>query len=161
VTMGKAQIASLQVLIAAVQGYKGSVQLSCGGLPAGVSCSFAPADLSIDASQAASTLSFSAQTNAARNSAIISNVSLGVLLPWDIIGVLGFISGRKRLRGRWGTLMTLCLALVCSTIWMTGCGLTVNSVSQPYQVTVTAVGQNQTTQSTTLTLYVTQAAATF
>jgi hypothetical protein len=45
--------------------------------------------------------------------------------------------------------------------WMTGCGLTVNSATVPYQVTVTAVGQNQITQSTTLTLYVTRPAAQF
>jgi alpha-L-arabinofuranosidase len=162
VTLGKAQTtASLQVMVAAVQGYKGGVQLSCGGLPAGVSCSFSPAELTINGAQAASTLSFSSQINNACTPPMITNVAQGILLPWDIIGVLGFISGRKRLRGRWSAFMTICLALLCSTIWMTGCGLTINNITEPYQVTVTAVGQDQITQTTTLTLYVSEPAGTF
>jgi len=160
-SLGKAETASLQVNLGAVNGYTGTVQLSCAGLPAGVSCSFSPADVSIAGSPATSTLVFSSQTNNAYSSPMITNVAQGLLLPWDIIGLLGFISGRKRLRGRRSAFVTLCLALLCSTIWMTGCGLSVNSMNQPYQVTVTAVGQNQVTQSTTLTLYVTQPAATF
>jgi hypothetical protein len=161
VDLGKSDSASLQVMVAAVQGYSGTVQLSCAGLPAGVNCSFSPAALTINGAQATSTLSFSTTTNNAYTSPIITNVARGILLPWDIIGVLGFISGRKRLRARWSTLVTLCILIFCSTIWMTGCGLTVNSVTRQYQVTVTAVGQNQLTQTTTVSLYVTEPAATF
>jgi hypothetical protein len=162
VSLGKADTASLQVMVASVQGYTGSVQLNCAGLPATVTCSFAPADLNLTGNQATSTLVFSSQQNtSAYTSPIITNVARGLLLPWDILGVLGVIFGRKRLRGRWTTLATVCLLLVFSMGWMTGCGLTVNSATVPYQVTVTAVGQNQITQSTTLTLYVTRPAAQF
>jgi hypothetical protein len=162
VSLGKSDTASLQVMVAAVQGYTGTIQLNCSGLPSTVSCNFAPAAVDLTGKQATSTLVFSTQTNnAAYTSPIITNVARGILLPWDIIGVLGFISGRKRIRGRWRIFATVCLALVCCTMGVTGCGLTVNSATVPYQVTVTAVGQNQVTQTTTVTLYLTQPAAQF
>lgn len=161
VTLGKAADASVQVMVAAVQGYTGKVQLSCAGLPASVTCNFAPAALAVNGSQVTSTLSFSANTESAQNPAIMTNVARGLLLPWDFIGALGFISGRRSKRGRKSALVTLGVLLLGSTVWMTGCGLTVNSISKSYQVNVTAVGQNQVTQTSTITVYVTQPAATF
>ncbi len=161
VTIGRAQSASLQVMIASVQGYTGTVQLSCAGLPDGIACNFSPANLAVNAGNAASTLSLSAPTNIACNSPMVTNVAQCMLLPWDILGIVGFISGRKRLRGHWSLFAMLCLALLGSTVWMTGCGLTVNTVTRPYQVQVTAVGTNQVSQTTTLTLNVTQPAAQF
>ncbi len=161
VTMGSAQTASVQVMVLPVQGYTGTVQLSCAGLPDGIACSFSPPNLAVNAANAASTLSLSAPVNSTYTPPIITNVARCLLLPWDIIGVLGFISGRKRLRGHWSLFAMLCLALLGSTIWMTGCGLTINTVTRPYQVQVTAVGTNQVSQTTTLTLNVTQPAAQF
>ena len=161
VTIGRAQSASLQVMIAPVQGYTGTVQLSCAGLPDGIACNFSPANLAVNAGNAASTLSLSAPTNIADKSPILTNVAQCMLLPWDILGIVGFISGRKRLRGHWSLFAMLCLALLGSTVWMTGCGLTVNTVTRPYQVQVIAVGTNQVSQTTALTLNVTQPAAQF
>ena len=59
VSLVKAQSASLQVLLGAVQGYQGMVKLSCSGLPAGVTCNFSPAAVDLQASNANSTLSLS------------------------------------------------------------------------------------------------------
>jgi ABC-type uncharacterized transport system auxiliary subunit len=84
-----------------------------------------------------------------------------MVLPWDIFGLFGAIFGRRRFHGRWSKLAVLSMIVFSATFWMTGCGLTVNNVTQPYQVTVTADSQNQAPQTTTFTLYVTQPAATF
>ena len=161
VTLGNAQSATLQVMVAPMQGYIGTVQLSCDGLPDGIACNFAPANLAVKAGNASSTLSLSAPVNTASSYPMLSKVAQCMLLPWDIIGILGFIFGRKQLRGHWSLFAMLCLALLGSTAFMTGCGLTVNTVTRPYQVQVTAVGTNQVSQTTTLTLNVTQPAAQF
>jgi hypothetical protein len=135
--------------------------LSCAGLPGGIACNFSPANLDVKAADASSTLSLSAPVNSAHNTAMLTNVARCLLLPWDIIGILGFISGRKRLRGHWSLFAMLCLALLGSALCLTGCGLTINTVTRPYQVQVTAVGTNQVSQTTTLTLNVIQPAAQF
>ena len=161
VKMGQAQNASLQVMLGAVQGYNGNVQLSCAGLPAGYSCSFAPATVAIAGTNASSTLSLSATVSTASNSPIMTNVARVMVLPWDIFGIFGCLFGRKRKGGRWTKVALLSMAALVATLSMTGCGLTVNNVVQPYDVTVTAVSQNQAPQTTTFTLYVTQPAAIF
>lgn len=161
VTLGQAQSASLQVILAAVQGYKGTVQLNCAGLPAGYTCNFSPAAVAIAGSQATSTLSLSPNTSTAYNSPMLTNIARVMVLPWDIFGIFGSIFGRRRFQGRCSKLAVLGMLIFSATFWMTGCGLTVNNVTQPYQVTVTADSQNQGTQTTTFTLYVIQPAAKF
>jgi hypothetical protein len=51
---------------------------------------------------------------------------------------------------------SLVLALLCSILWTTGCGLTINNVRRSYVVSVTALDQNHMTETTVFTLHVTQ-----
>jgi alpha-L-arabinofuranosidase len=160
VSLTKAQSASMQVLLSAVQGYQGPVQLSCSGLPAGVTCNFSPATVSLQASNANSTLSLSTASTTSAKSAMMTNVTWAMLLPWDLVGLIGVFS-RYRNKSRLVTLGFLLLVVTGGLVTMTGCGLTVNSMTQPYQVSVTAVGANQQSQTQSFTLYVTAPAANF
>ena len=160
IALAQGQSASLQVSLSAVQGYQGAIQLSCAGLPAGVACNFSPATVSLQATSANSVLSLSSSTTTASNSAFVTNATFAMLAPWDVIGLLGFVSTQRRRKSRFGSIFAL-LALSAGLVAMTGCGLNVNSITQPYQVSVTAVGANQQSQTQTFTLNVNGPAATF
>jgi hypothetical protein len=145
---------SLQVAVSTFGNYTGSVQLSCNGLPAGISCSFSPATLTIQAAGATSTLVLSGQTPLTANDRMTRNLELGLLFPWDMLGVFGIVCRRQRRRGLQATF--LFLTLLCSLVWTTGCGLTINNVTRSYAVSVTAVDENHVTETTVFTLQVTQ-----
>ena len=171
VSLSKDQSASLQVVLSAVQGYQGTVQLSCSGLPAGVNCNFSPSQVALVsanagaanavAANAQSMLSLSSSTSGSADLASMTNVTYALQLPWGITSIFSLFSGRRRLKYRFGTLAFLLLALSGGLVAITGCGLTVNNVTQPYQVSVTAVGANQQSQTQSFTLYVTGPAANF
>ena len=159
--MDKNQTASLQVVLSALQGYQGVVQLSCSGLPAGVACNFSPAQVTMTAAGGNSMLSLSSTASTTSSTAIMTNVTYAMQLPWGITSLFALFAGKKRSKYRFGTLAFLLLALSGGLVAMTGCGLTVNSITQPYQVSVTAVGANQQTQTQSFTLYFTGPAAQF
>jgi hypothetical protein len=145
---------SLQVAVSTLGNYTGSVRLSCNGLPAGISCSFSPAILTVQAAGATSTLVISGQTPLTANDRMTRNLQLELLFPWDMLGVFGIVCRRQRRRGLLATF--LFLTLLCSLVWTTGCGLTINNVTRSYVVSVTAVDQNHVTETTMFTLQVTQ-----
>lgn len=161
VSLSKSQPASLQVLLSPSGNYTGSIQLSCSGLPTGISCNFSPASLTLNAAKATSTLVLSGQIVQAANDQMRVNLGQEILLPWEILGMLGIVSRRRRLRGPHATFLLLPLALLCLTLWVAGCGLTINNISRSYLVRVTALDQNQVTESTTFTLNVTQPGMVF
>jgi hypothetical protein len=161
VSLSKSQPASLQVLLSPSGNYTGSIQLSCSGLPTGISCNFSPASLTLNAAKATSTLVLSGQIVQASNDQMRVNLGQEILLPWEILGMLGIASRRRRLRGPHTTFLILPLALLCFTLWTAGCGLTINNISRSYLVRVTALDQNQVTESTTFTLNVTQPGMVF
>ncbi len=161
VAFTQGQTTSLQVMLASVQGYQGAVQLSCSGLPAGVSCNFSPADVSLNAGNAGSVLSITSNSTIASDTAMVTNVASAMLLPWNMAGMLGIFSIRFRRKYRFGTLAIILFAAGASLACLTGCGLSVRDTTQPYQVTVTAVGVNQQSQSQVLTLNITGPAASF
>jgi hypothetical protein len=148
------QPASLQVAVSTLGNYTGSIQLSCAGLPAGINCSFSPASLTINATKATSTLVLSGQVVQAPNGQMAWNLEQGFLFPWEMLSILGIACRRQRRRGPNATF--LILALLCSILWTTGCGLTINNVTRSYSVTVTAIDQNHVTETTAFTLKVTQ-----
>jgi hypothetical protein len=149
------------VLLSPSGNYTGSIQLSCSGLPTGISCNFSPASLTLNAAKATSTLVLSGQIVQASNDQMRVNLGQEILLPWEILGMLGIASRRRRLRGPHTTFLILPLALLCFTLWTAGCGLTINNISRSYLVRVTALDQNQVTESTTFTLNVTQPGMVF
>ena len=161
ITVAEGQSASLQVLLSAGQGYQGAVQLSCAGLPAGVACNFSPATVSLQAASADSTLSISSNSTAVSSKAMETNATFAILGPWNLVGLLGMCSRKRRRKSGPGTMVLLLFAAGAGLIALTGCGVHVNNVTQPYQVSVTAVGANQQSQTQTFTLNVNGPAAIF
>jgi Bacterial Ig-like domain (group 3) len=155
----QAEPASLQVAIAASGGYTGSIQFSCSGLPAGISGTFSPASVTVNGTKAMSTLTLSGQILQTSNSQMGLHLEEGLLIPWATLG-LWIAALRRRHLGGTQTFF-LALALVAPVICVSGCGLTINKVTRPYIITVTAVDQNQMTEATTFTLDVTQPAMIF
>lgn len=148
------QPASLQVAVSTLGNYTGSIQLSCSGLPAGISCSFSPASLTMNAAKVTSTLVLSGPAAQTANEQMTPNLERAFLLPWGMLGIFGIACRRRRRRGPHATFLTL--ALLCSVLLTTGCGLTINDVTRSYSVSVIASDQNHVTETTTFTLYVTQ-----
>jgi hypothetical protein len=154
----QAEPASLQVTAAPSGGYTGSIQFSCSGLPPGISSTFSPARVTVNGAKAASTLTLSGQILQTSNSQIRLHLEEGLLIPWATLG-LCIAALRRRHSGGTRTFF-LALALLAPAICVSGCGLTINNVTRPYIITVTAVDQNQKTETTTFTLNVTQPAMT-
>jgi Bacterial Ig-like domain (group 3) len=144
------QPASLQVAVSTSGNYTGSIQLGCSGLPAGVSCSFSPASLTVNSTKVTSTLVMSGPAVQAANDRMAVNLERALLLPWGVLSLFG-IAWRRRPHAAF-----LSLALLCTLLWTTGCGLTIHDVTRSYSVKVTASDQNNVTESTAFTLYVTQ-----
>jgi hypothetical protein len=148
------QPASLQVAVSTLGNYTGAIQLGCNGLPAGISCSFSPASLTVNAAKVTSTLVLSGPAAQTANKQMTTNLERGFLLPWGMLSIFGIACQRVRRHGPGATFLTL--ALLCSVLLTTGCGLTINDVTRSYSVSVTAIDQNHVTETTTFTLYVTQ-----
>jgi hypothetical protein len=144
------QPASLQVAVSTSGNYTGSIQLGCSGLPAGVSCSFSPASLTVNSAKVTSTLVMSGPAVQAANDRTAVNLERALLLPWGMLSLFG-IAWRRRPHAAF-----LSLALLCTLLWTTGCGLTIHDVTRSYSVKVTASDQNNVTENTAFTLYVTQ-----
>ncbi len=153
-SMSNPQPASLQVAVSTSGNYSGSIQLSCAGLPAGINCNFSPASLTINATNATSTLVLTGQAVQTATGQMAWNLENGFLFPWEMLSVFGIACRRQRRRGSNATF--LILGLLCSILFTTGCGLTINNVTRSYSVTVTAIDQNHVTETTTFTLKVTQ-----
>ncbi len=153
-SMPDSETASLQVAVSTSGNYTGSIQLSCSGLPAGISCSFSPANLMVNSTMATSTLVLSAQTPQTASNQVTLNLEQGFLLPWEILSIFGIACRHKRRRGPNATF--LILALLCSILWTTGCGLTINNVTRSYSISVIALDQNHVTETTAFTLHLTQ-----
>jgi hypothetical protein len=148
------QPASLQVAVSTSGNYTGSIQLGCSGLPAGISCSFLPASLTVNATKVTSTLVLSVPATQTADDQMALNLQRALLLPWGMLSIFGLACRRKCGRAPRAALLTL--GLLCSMLWTTGCGLTINDVTRSYSVSVTAIDQNHVTETTTFTLHVTQ-----
>jgi hypothetical protein len=148
------QPASLQVAVSTLGNYTGAIQLGCSGLPAGISCSFSPSSLTMNAAKATSTLVLTGSAAQTAHEQMTTNLERALLLPWGMLSVFGIACRRRRRRGPHATFLSL--ALLCSVLLTTGCGLTINNVTRSYSVSVTASDQNHVTETTSFTLYVTQ-----
>jgi hypothetical protein len=153
-SMTNPNTASLQVAVSTLGNYTGVIQLGCSGLPAGISCSFSPASVMINATTATSTLVLSGPAPQTATDPMKSNLERGFLLSWEMLSIFGIACRRKRRRGPHPTF--LALALLCPLLWTTGCGLTINNVTRSYLVSVTAIDQNHVTETIAFTLNLTQ-----
>jgi hypothetical protein len=154
ISMVNPQPVSIQVAVSTLGNYTGSIQLGCTGLPAGISCSFSPASLTVNATKATSTLVVSVPVTQTADDQMTLNLERALVLPWGMLSIFGIACRRKC--GRRSRVTFLTLALLCSILWTTGCGLTINDVTRSYAVSVTAIDENHVTTTTTFTLQVTQ-----
>lgn len=127
VTAGSSGTATLTVT--AVDGYTGTINLTCSGLPSGATCSFSPASVSLSPTTTSATVTLTVNTTA---SAMLIPTSWkitpgetrgmwalsGLMAALAMLGML-FAGGRNRLRG-WRT----ALAVVAFAFLVTsfGCG---------------------------------------
>jgi hypothetical protein len=129
------QSTTTTVKIGALNGFAQAVSLQCSGLPAGVTCSFAPVSVSPGS---ASTLTLSDQSN-------IATSSLREQLSFVSIFTLLMVSGSWRAK-RWPSRFLILLTFALLPITLSGCGggsgggggsgTAVNPPSQTFQITV-------------------------
>jgi hypothetical protein len=136
------------VNINGLNGFAQSVSLSCSGLPAGVTCSFAPA--SVPANNM-STLTIAASANASLNSRPGSS-------PFVPLAAMAAVFGCFCIRQR-RILLPILIASTLSMVALTGCGGTPSPASsaQSTTFTLTVTGTSGTlSHSVSLTLTVAQ-----
>jgi uncharacterized protein (TIGR03118 family) len=122
VSINGGQTGTVQVSLAGMNGFKGAVNLSCSGLPTGVSCSFNPATVNLsgtDATTVMVSIATAAPTPTNPYSASLGGhgMILAGMLPLGLLGLIGF---RKRLMNTRGAL--LMLACVLTIGGLAGCG---------------------------------------
>ncbi len=116
------QAGSVQVSLAGMNGFNGAVNLSCSGLPTGVSCSFTPATVTLSGTDPTTVMvSIATATPTPTNPYSASlgghGMVLAGMLPLGLLGLAGF---RKRLMKTRGAL--LMLACVLTIGGLAGCG---------------------------------------
>ena len=166
-TLQTGQSGSAIITLVPTYGYTGTVTLSCGTLPANVTCSFSPATLTADGKNdvVQSTLNITTSNGTAqlreakpfgsgRSSAVLSAALF--FLPAGLLG-LGFSDKRKRL-GRYLSLAVL-VFLGTGLLALSGCGggnggSTTDAAKGTSQIVVTAAG-SAGSQSQTVNLSIT------
>lgn len=97
--------------VSAQNGFSGSVNFACSGLPSGVSCSFNPASVNVSGSTAGTTtLTVTASNNV--------TAAMAVLPAILCLGLLSFYARRRRMMS---LLAVLCLSALGFTM-LSGCG---------------------------------------
>lgn len=109
VTLTRGQSGQLQVAVLPSGGFSGQVALSCGGLPAGVSCSFSPAILSAGGTAGTTTLTISAPQVASAQPRTTPWMVFASFLP-GVFGLVVVPASRRRKRQL--ALLLIVLALV-------------------------------------------------
>jgi Pro-kumamolisin, activation domain/Bacterial Ig-like domain (group 3) len=151
---GQAGTATLNIL--PIGGFAQSVQLSCGSVPANLSCSFSPATVTLDgANVAAVKVTVSTRTTAA------------MVSPGRAVGAIGTIAfaalllpfGRRRrlkmLLGTMGILVVVFCGVGCGSSAGSSSGNNATTKAGIYAVSVTATSSGTTAKSTSLVVTVT------
>jgi hypothetical protein len=103
------QPASLQVAVSTSGNYAGSIQLGCSGLPAGISCSFLPPSLTVNATKVTSTLVLSVPATQTADDQMALNLQRVLLLPCRMLSIFGIVCRRYRGRLPCATFVTFVL----------------------------------------------------
>jgi len=146
-------IGQVTIILTPSEGYQGTVTLSCGTLPANVTCTFSPASLTVNSpSPVYGTLTVSTDSKlpvTAANRNPLKPVSSIAMAAFPFLGVLSgcLIVLRRRRLQKAGYLWSLCILLVlmAGLAGLSACGGTstvTSSLAQPgaSTVTVTASG---------------------
>lgn len=133
----------LNLSLASLGGFTGTVNLACTGLPTGVTCSFAPSTISLQPGSFGTVLTVSVPSNAVAMNKPMS--ATGIALAG--CGCLLLLFRRRR---RVRLLLIACIA-TASFVSLSGCGSNFKSFNTSFQVTATS---GSTIRSSTVTLNV-------
>jgi hypothetical protein len=172
-TVNPGSSASFTITLTPAYGYNGTVSLSCGTLPATVTCSFQPASLVSPASGTVATMLTitTVGATAALDMPERLNSKPGVpmlLASLNGFGVFGLVLAGAKKRNRRYMVVVLCILAFVMMFTMVGCGgssggTTSTSPTNPgnpgtpagsYPVTVTGTGTGALTHTMNLTLVV-------
>ena len=150
---GQSGTATLSIL--PIGGSTQTLQFSCGNAPAGVSCAFSPASVTLDGTNSTSVKITVSATAAAVHQAASRRGAL-VLAASLAFGIMLLPMGRRRSRTMW---IVCLIGLVSLTIYGTGCGSS-SKPSTPTSTTcvlnVTATGNGSAAKTTPLVVTITQ-----
>ena len=164
VTVVRGEAATYTVTVSSEGGtFNGDVSLSCTGLPAQTSCSFAPGTVTPGASAVTSTLTVSTTAPSALLAPPLGERELPPMFAlWLERLALGFfglvlvgvvLGGRASKRRRLGLYWPLALALLVTLTLSAGCGGEITSPGTPFTFTITGTS-GSLEHSTTATLIV-------
>jgi hypothetical protein len=152
------------VNLASTGGFTGPVSLTCSGLPAGASCAFAPASVTLaSGATGTSTMTITATADTSNVPTIFSNLRdtqpgpnrgssplfAWTMLPLGLFGSGGMLFGARRRRRL--LLLLLPFALLAAALGVTGCAAPSNYKIYTVTVTGTATSGGATiTQSSTV-----------
>ena len=151
---------SLTLTLTPAGGYTGTVALSCGALPAHVSCSFAPGSVAIASGASSATSLLTVSTNAA-NPALSaepispasrgsSQLALGFASSLLVLSAFG-----PRKRKRLAAILFAACFLMVLTAGLTGCGTTDNRATPgTYSVSIVLQPAGEAAVTTNLTVVV-------
>lgn len=107
------------------------------------------------------TMNVSSGATTAAATAGLSGFAYGLMLPWNLIGMLAVAAtGRQRKMGRLRTIVLM--GLTCAgAMAITGCGVTFNTTAQTYHVTLTAQADGATVQTATFDVVLRQKPTSF
>ncbi|HEY1646661.1 MAG TPA: Ig-like domain repeat protein [Terracidiphilus sp.] len=173
-TLKAGQTGEVTFTFAPVGGYTGTVNFACSGLPANVSCSFAPPSLTADGSNKPQTSQLTITTEGPNTGTIGGSESEGTggIAAGSILWLPGLLLGcfllwqRKKLSAPTRRLLGM-LILVAAICWATGCGFEPPQAPDgAHTVTVTATatasasgsgaGSGATSHTATFALTITQ-----
>jgi hypothetical protein len=162
-TVQQGRTGKLTVTLLPQNGYKGTVSLSCSGLPQIATCSFNPGSLTANGTKASmpATLTIITTATSTESASIghsgtptaLTRLAGFWFLPAGIFGAM-LLWQRRRLQSA-GHLFAFLVLLGCA-IGIMGCGITYNGIGTTSTVTIQAGDANGTTTATTFTLQITK-----
>lgn len=162
-TVKQGEMGKLTVTLLPQNGYKGTVNFSCSGLPQIATCSFNPGSLTANGTKASmpatltiattATSTESASIGQAQTPTALTRLAGFWFLPAGFFGAM-VLWQRRRLQSA-GHLFALLILLGCA-IGIMGCGVTYNGLGTTSNVIIQAADTNGITTSATFTLQITK-----
>jgi sugar lactone lactonase YvrE len=162
-TVKQGEMGKLTVTLLPQNGYKGTVNFSCSGLPQIATCSFNPGSLTANGTKASmpATLTIATTATGTESASVVPAQTPTALtrlagfwfLPAGIFGAM-VLWQRRRLQSA-GHLFALLILLGCA-IGIMGCGVTYNGIGTTSAVTIQAADTNGITTNATFTLQITK-----
>ncbi len=163
-TVAAGSAATVGLSVAPVNGFSGTVSLSCTGLPAGATCNFSPDQYGVSASAVSLgtvTIATTAASAQAKRPAIGKRAALGTTLA--LLFPFGWMLGYRRLRANFTSTPSLfsalpCIALLGMVSLLAGCSTNPTTLMTPTPAgnanVVVSATAGAITQTTTISVTV-------